>query len=668
MKHSRPHGTALPSQASPARSRPSLERRLPLLITLLLAATLAVSLGLVYVAVRGSVEEMASEKLQNAAEGLGDLVSSGISQAGRTLAARASAGPIRELLATASAGGAVDSAVVRRALGPFVLQNDPALPVELWTGDGRRVAFLGDAERRPAAGDRNAAVGVLPHEGLDRVPPGDSLVVGSPYVEGTSVFYWAVVPIPGRSGAPDGFVTVQRRIRGGPDLGERLRSLVGEEVSAYYGTLDGRTWLTIAGVPVERPATQGRLVARDTIVGMPAFIELHQPRRVVLAPLRTTFVRLGLLGLAVLALGAVGAWYLSRSITRPLSSLTRAAEALARGDLSSRVAEDGDEELAGLARSFNHMAATVDGSRSELEERVVSTRAMADELAATNVRLTEANAKLQAAMDDARRSGEEADEARQHAEAASRAKSEFLAVMSHELRTPLNAIGGYAELMAMGIRGPVSEEQQRDLERIRTSQAHLLGLISAMLDLSRIESGQVRYDIEPTPLAPFLEGLDALVEPQAAAKSLALAMGVCAVDLAVLADREKLRQILLNLLSNAIRYTPAGGRIRLSARPGRGDGVVAIAVSDTGVGIPPEALAHIFEPFVQLDRSLTQVREGVGLGLAISRDLARAMGGELEVESRVGEGSTFTLTLPAAPPGEAMAPLAMTGEHEVMRG
>jgi signal transduction histidine kinase len=235
--------------------------------------------------------------------------------------------------------------------------------------------------------------------------------------------------------------------------------------------------------------------------------------------------------------------------------------------------------------------------------------------------------------------------------------------MSHELRTPLNAIGGYAELLELGIRGPINDAQRHDLERIRASQQHLLGLISGVLDMSRIEAGRVAYDLEPTLVGPFLDEIVGLVAPLAATKTVSLEHAAGAPGLAVLADREKLRQILLNLLSNAIRHTPPTGRITIAARE-RGD-VVALVTRDTGAGIPADALERIFEPFVQLDRSLTRVREGIGLGLSISRDLARGMGGEIDVESTPGEGACFTLTLPRAIVGaEEEEAVAMRSEEE----
>ncbi|HKW46121.1 MAG TPA: ATP-binding protein, partial [Gemmatimonadaceae bacterium] len=193
---------------------------------------------------------------------------------------------------------------------------------------------------------------------------------------------------------------------------------------------------------------------------------------------------------------------------------------------------------------------------------------------------------------------------------------------------------------------------------------HLLGLISGVLDLNRIERGQVTYAMVPIRIDPFLADLDALVSPQAAAKSLTLEYAPSERDLTVIADREKLRQVVLNLLSNAIRFTPAGGRITLSAIA-TADSRVAVSVQDTGPGIPESRQEQVFEPFVQLDRSLTQPQEGLGLGLAISRDLARGMRGELVLEN-TATGAKFVLLLPRGPSDETLS-MMRTGEATALR-
>jgi signal transduction histidine kinase len=240
--------------------------------------------------------------------------------------------------------------------------------------------------------------------------------------------------------------------------------------------------------------------------------------------------------------------------------------------------------------------------------------------------------------------------AREQAEAGNRAKSQFLATMSHELRTPLNAIAGYAQLIDLGVRGPVTAEQHEDLGRITRAQRHLLSLINDILNLSRIEAGRIEYDVQPVRVAELLSAVTEVVAPQVTAKG--LGFDVAPADhMVVLADAEKARQVLLNLLGNAVKFTPSGGRVGVEID---GDASrVAIRVRDTGPGIPADQLGRIFEPFVQLDRSLSSRHEGTGLGLAISRDLARGMGGELTVTSEVGQGATFTFEVPRAVAGGA---------------
>ena len=241
---------------------------------------------------------------------------------------------------------------------------------------------------------------------------------------------------------------------------------------------------------------------------------------------------------------------------------------------------------------------------------------------------------------------EELEKQRAAADEANHAKSNFLAVMSHELRTPLNAIGGYVQLLEMEVHGPVTQEQLGALSRIDRAQRHLLRLINDVLNLSRIEAGRVDYVVEPVPVAEVVKSVLPMVEPQIESKQLDLVSSV-ASDLVASADREKVQQILLNLLTNALKFTGHGGSICVEAG-NASETDIFIRVIDTGVGIPAEMLEKVFEPFVQVDATHSRSAEGTGLGLAISRDLARGMRGDLRTRPTEGKGSTFELTLPRA--------------------
>jgi signal transduction histidine kinase len=215
--------------------------------------------------------------------------------------------------------------------------------------------------------------------------------------------------------------------------------------------------------------------------------------------------------------------------------------------------------------------------------------------------------------------------------------------MSHELRTPLNAIAGYTQLLALGVRGPITPEQREDLDRIDRSQRHLLSLINDILNFAKIEAGHVAIENEPLQIKRIMNGLKEFVEPQLRQKSLRFSIVNECDDGTALGDEDKVRQILINLLSNAVKFTASAGTI--GVRCWIDDGTFKVSVSDDGAGIPADKLEAIFEPFVQVGREFSSPQGGTGLGLAISRDLARRMGGDLMVESELGKGSTFTLTL-----------------------
>ncbi len=273
-------------------------------------------------------------------------------------------------------------------------------------------------------------------------------------------------------------------------------------------------------------------------------------------------------------------------------------------------------------------------------------------------------------------------EARLEAEAASKAKSEFLAIMSHELRTPLNAVLGYSELMELGISGPVTDKMRDQIGRIRVSATHLLSLVNDILDLAKVEAGRLQVSSGPASAAGTVTAALALIQPQAEARSLELNLRPTPQPAPIYrGDDERARQILVNLLSNAVKFTAPGGRITVQINQSQSPdpearlqpkrSYVSFQVSDTGSGIPHEKLLSIFDPFVQAETGHSRSREGSGLGLTISRRLARLMGGDLTVTSEMGKGSKFTLWLPAdltAKEGESSAPIAgeaVTVQREV---
>ena len=243
-----------------------------------------------------------------------------------------------------------------------------------------------------------------------------------------------------------------------------------------------------------------------------------------------------------------------------------------------------------------------------------------------------------------------AENAQREALAASRAKSDFLARMSHELRTPLAAIMGYGELLADGITGPVNDEQKKQLGRIRSSANHLLSIIDEILTLARMEAGKEKVDIEDVKIADLLDSVSNMAEPLASAKGLSFDLRTPEDDMVVRTDPVKLRQVLLNLISNAVKYTDKG---EVSVAAEATDGVVDFLVSDTGVGVSEEHLEKIFEPFWQVEHTMTRRASGTGLGLAVTRQFVDLLGGSIQVESVLGQGSTFRVRIPRGPRGDA---------------
>jgi signal transduction histidine kinase len=319
---------------------------------------------------------------------------------------------------------------------------------------------------------------------------------------------------------------------------------------------------------------------------------------------------------------------------------------------ANRLLGEQSVELELQNQQLQNQAVEMESQQLHLQEQAGELEAQNQQLQAQATELEMQSEELTASVEELQQQTTISKEARAIAEEANRAKSLFLTTMSHELRTPLNAIGGYVDLLALEIRGPLVEPQREDLRRIKKSGQHLLSLINDILNLAKIESGQIELHIRDVSLAFVFDDVDALVAPQFDAKKIKYVYPRCDPSLRVCADSEKLQQILLNVLSNACKFTNEGGSVTVECSvsgDSAGDplDIVAIAIRDSGRGIAADKLEEIFEPFVQIDRHLTGVsQQGVGLGLAISRDLARGMGGDLVAASAPGVGTTFVLTLP----------------------
>ena len=584
-----------------------------------IGAALAVLLLSTYFVLRRRAESNVRERMAHGARQIATEITGALGERAKQFRGVADDPVIRRVLLGARQGGVADAdrETAGRLLRQFVPASDAARPVQLLNAQGVELFHIGRELPRAEVPRVEALAGPSDSAGDVRFT--------SLELRGGRVRFWVVAPVIDH-GALLGFIAQPRYVAGQRESLTRLRELLLNDVSLYMRNADGSVWVAAPGDPTSAPAQRTRTKTGLTAVrqgigpvfteeapiqGAPWYVVLESPFASVMTPgVSRTLSLLIPLSALVLVVGALVSLLIGRRITRPLKELTTAAESVSRGTYDRPVA-GGRDELGRLAASFDAMARQVATARRELEKRAA-----------------------------------EADAARREAEAANSAKSDFLAMMSHELRTPLNAIGGYAQLMQMGVHGPLTTEQQEALQRIERSQAHLLALITDLLDFTRIDAGRVQFEIEDVPLDEVLAVVAALAGPQLQSRAVRFTKASYPPDLRVHADRARLSQILLNLTGNAIKYTRDGGEIAVTTDANEHQ--VRIHLRDTGPGIPPDRLEQIFEPFVQGDRAFNRPNDGVGLGLAISRQLARGMDGDVTVASVLGQGSTFTVTLPRA--------------------
>jgi signal transduction histidine kinase len=360
-------------------------------------------------------------------------------------------------------------------------------------------------------------------------------------------------------------------------------------------------------------------------------------------------------GLTIIVSSVVGL-ALASTIARRVRQLTSATVAVAEGDLTQRVVLLGSDELTLLGTNFNEMVRRLGEQRELLEQQnaeLQQSLARQEQLTHDLIQRTEAE---QAAV-----------QAKAAAEAASQAKSMFLATMSHELRTPLNAMLGYTQVMRIEAQIAGQHELVNQFDRMGNAGRHLLTIINNMLDFSKIEAGKMELDRMPVALEPLLRETAAIIEPLAQERGNRLILEI-APDLGILeGDASKLRQMLFNLLANAAKFTEHGHITLCAARQtdSAGNTIVTFAVADTGIGITPEQIGRLFQPFSQAHAGITRRYGGTGLGLALTRQLSQLMGGDIGVESTPGQGSCFTIWLPAASqPHTLLQPLAMHAKND----
>jgi signal transduction histidine kinase len=596
----------------------SLERKLPLLISVFLVALAAGLTGAGYHEVNQATELRSIDRLQRLASQLAEL-SGGTTQLRFDALRRVAAdSAVVEYLA----GPPSDTNARQQALaalhGLRITPTDSVIVAELRsTGEAGRIATRHELENDEE-----------PITALVAALARGQVAIGDLYFRRDSVFYLVGAPVVSRQRVV-GYVIQRRTFTNNPRVERQIRDLAGnDKVSIYVASDSAEAWASLTGKRVAAPTVttvrddtpnvvrysrglEEEVAVYASVPNTPFRLIAESPYDSLLERPNTYLRRSLIVAFAMLVIGIVVAWVLSRRITRPLRSLTLAADAISTGNYSHRAPVGRRDETGRLAEAFNTMADQIQRSHEDLERQIAESRLLAE-------RLDEAN----------------------------RAKADFLATMSHELRTPLNAIGGYVDLIELGVRGPVTEDQRRDLERVRYNQRHLLTLIGNILDFTRLDAQRLSFDLDDVHVDRVVTNALVAVSPLLDEKSLRREVLGCDGPVVARADKARLEQIVLNLLSNAVRFTPPGGRITVSVTARSQE--VDVVVRDTGVGIPRDKLGAIFEPFVQVESGLTRTVGGTGLGLTISRSLARAMGGDLIADSDGTSWAAFTLTLPAA--------------------
>ncbi|HYW31408.1 MAG TPA: HAMP domain-containing sensor histidine kinase [Gemmatimonas sp.] len=627
--------------AAPSRrTRWTLAQRLALLFLGVLLMVVSAFGGVAYREARSAALERASERMGNTARELA-------TGSARLVVARTTAlsalvrraevqeatrmWPVRHMKGTAFDDSVVDAAprkVVTPVTPPPRISNRAALDRmfaerrsgadsltlgwEIWSADGSRQYGSDPLEPRDSVVLATTVSAVLSRDSAVRSPA---------YAVGERIHVWAGVPVV-VDGHTVGVLAERRRMVSSPQTESLIRRLTGQEARVYVTNENALEWSSVLGRPTAAVASasvlarandttavrivdargDGLYVSVSSVSGTPWRMVVTQSEDAIVARATALLRRLILVGLLLLVAGTCGAWWLTHQETRPLTTLRAATDAMAGGDYTQVVTPHGAEETAALADAFNSMSMRISGVHATLAEQ---------------------NAQLQQANE---------------------AKARFLAVMSHELRTPLNAIGGYTDLMSLGVQGPVTEAQLESLARIRRSKDQLLHLVGDILHYARLEATPLAVSHEPVALSTQFAALRDTTQEQFARKRVSLTADDAGGT--VWGDPARVQQILINLTVNALQFTDAGGMVSLSVQTD--SDTATIHVRDTGVGIAPEQQARIFEPFVQADNSLTRRVGGAGLGLAIVRQLATAMGGEVRVASTVGHGSTFSVTLPSA--------------------